>query len=73
MHYIPHSWLYQSILNARQLKVITQLLAKGPEGIEGGLSAKNRDLVDLVNQQILQKTGQLKAERYSIKDHLFND
>ena len=77
---------YQSTLNARQLKVLTKLLAKGPEGFEGGLSAKNymaiaktsastatRDLADLVNQQILQKTGQLKAARYSINDHFFND
>ena len=83
---LGYKWqTYRSVYEV-SMELAAMLLAKGPEGFEGGLSAKNymaiaktsastatRDLADLVNQQILQKTGQLKATRYSINDHFFND
>jgi len=64
-------------LNDRQKKVISRLFDAGPEGFEGGLSAKNyrtiaktpsatatRDLQDLVRKNILVSTGALKSTRY---------
>lgn len=64
-------------LNERQLKVILRMTEAGPEGFEGGLSAKNyrrivpasdatvtRDLSQLVELGALVKTGQLKSTRY---------
>lgn len=64
-------------LNPRQLKAIHRILQEGPQGFEGGFSAKNyraitkapsatatRDLRDLVNKKIFTKTGQLKSTRY---------
>ena len=68
---------YLSQLNERQFKVIKRLFEAGFEGFKGGLSANNyqtiakssaststRDLQDLVNKQILFKTGLLKSTRY---------
>ncbi|MEN8237083.1 MAG: Fic family protein [Pseudomonadota bacterium] len=64
-------------MNPRQHKVIFRMLREGPKGFTGGLSADNytkiaktspstatRDLKDLVEKQILRKTGKLKATRY---------
>jgi Fic family protein len=64
-------------LNERQEQVVTRMFREGPEGFEGGLSAKNyvtiteastatatRDLRELVALGALTKTGELKATRY---------
>uniref|UniRef100_UPI003216DE90 Fic family protein n=1 Tax=uncultured Draconibacterium sp. TaxID=1573823 RepID=UPI003216DE90 len=64
-------------LNERQLKVVKRLFDAGHKGFKGGLSANNyqtiaktsastatRDLQDLINKQILIKTGTLKSTRY---------
>ena len=68
---------HSSQLNERQLKVIKRLFKAGFDGFKGGLSASNyqtivktsastttRDLQDLINKQILFKTGLLKGTRY---------
>jgi Fic family protein len=68
---------YSSQLNERQFKVIKRLFEAGFDGFKGGLSANNyqtiakasastttRDLQDLLNKQILFKTGLLKSTRY---------
>jgi Fic family protein len=66
-------------LNERQLKVIKRLFEEGHKGFKGGLSANNyvkiaktsastatRDLKELVEKQILIKTGTLKNTRYAL-------
>jgi Fic family protein len=71
---------YAPLLNERQLKVILRMTEAGPDGFEGGLSAKNyqrisptseatvtRDLSQLVELGALVKTGQLKSTRYYLK------
>jgi Fic family protein len=71
---------YSKQLNERQLKVIKRLFDAGHEGFQGGLSANNyqtiakasastatRDLQDLMEKQILLKTGVLKGTRYFLK------
>lgn len=68
---------YSKQLNERQLRVIKRLFDAGHEGFQGGLSANNyqtiakasastatRDLQDLIEKQILLKTGALKGTRY---------
>ncbi|NJN48483.1 MAG: Fic family protein [Alkalinema sp. RL_2_19] len=70
---------YLQVLNERQQKVIERIFLAGPVGFIGGLSAKNyrsiakttastatRDLQDLVDKGILQKTGERKGTRYSL-------
>lgn len=70
---------FQGQLNERQKKVILRLFDAGPDGFEGGLSAKNyrsitgttsatatRDLKDLVDKNALKKTGELKHARYCL-------
>lgn len=70
---------FRGAFNERQAKVIARLFREGPEGFAGGLSAEKyihitrtsratatRDLADLVAQQALQKTGQLKGTRYQL-------
>ena len=67
-------------LNERQEKVLLRMLAEGPEGFTGGLSAGNyatitgappstitRDLSDLVDKGALLRTGERKATRYRLK------
>ena len=67
-------------LNERQEKVLLRMLAEGPEGFIGGLSAGNyatitgappstvtRDLSDLVEMGALLRTGERKATRYRLK------
>ncbi|MEL6590609.1 MAG: Fic family protein, partial [Bacteroidota bacterium] len=68
---------YQSKLNERQKKVLLRIFREGPNGFEGGLSAKNyqritgaspatatRDLNALVELGALRKTGAQKSTRY---------
>lgn len=64
-------------LNPRQEKVLLRMLAEGPSGFKGGLSAHNystiagstiatttRDLKDLTDKGFLIKKGKLKGTRY---------
>lgn len=64
-------------INSRQEKVLLKMFAQGPEGFAGGLSAENyiaitktsratatRDLADLVQHDVLVKTGELRHTRY---------
>jgi Fic family protein len=66
-------------LNARQEKVVLRLLAAGPAGFEGGLSAGNyrsiaktspatstRDLAGLVELGVLVRTGERRHARYHL-------
>jgi Fic family protein len=70
----------QNQVNERQEKVLLRLFRGGPEGFTGGLSAKNyisitgttiatttRDLRDLVEKNLLRKTGERKSTRYYLK------
>ncbi len=70
---------FKSILNPRQIKVITRMSREGPDGFRGGLSAANylsitgtssatatRDLKDLVDKGALKRTGELKTARYHL-------
>ena len=65
------------IINDRQKKVLLRMFQEGPEGFTGGLSANNyikiaktsratatRDLLDLVEKNLLKKQGRLKSTRY---------
>ncbi|GGI87682.1 Fic family protein [Legionella impletisoli] len=67
----------QGQINERQEKVVLRLFRAGPDGFIGGLSAKNymsitgttiatttRDLRDLVEKNLLRKTGERKSTRY---------
>lgn len=64
-------------INERQEKALIRMLAEGPDGFRGGLSAANyrtitdapsatttRDLADLVRLGALRREGELKATRY---------
>jgi Fic family protein len=66
-------------LNERQEKALLCMLAEGPEGFVGGLSAGNyatitgappstvtRDLSDLIEKGVLRRTGERKATRYRL-------
>lgn len=70
---------HKESLNPRQLKLINRILEEGPQGFQGGLSAKNyraitkaptatatRDLQNLVSKGIFSKTGHLKSTRYTL-------
>jgi Fic family protein len=67
-------------INPRQEKALIRMFDAGPDGFEGGLSAKNymtitdtvpatarRDLGDLVIKTALSRTGERKATRYWLK------
>ncbi|MBV0890052.1 Fic family protein (plasmid) [Komagataeibacter nataicola] len=67
-------------LNIRQEKALLRMLAEGPDGFQGGLSAQNyrsitgatsatatRDLVDLVALGALIRTGENRYARYSLR------
>lgn len=67
----------REVLNARQEKVLLRVLAAGPDGFEGGLSAGNyqriartspatarRDLAALVEYGALHRTGERRYARY---------
>ncbi|MDG1729182.1 MAG: Fic family protein [Algibacter sp.] len=68
---------YNTLMNERQLKVVTRIFDAGHQGFDGGLSADNytkiaktsastatRDLKDMVDKKIFVKTGELKSTRY---------
>jgi len=70
---------FRGAFNERQEKVIARIFQAGPDGFIGGLSAEKyisitktsrasatRDLAELVAQQALKKTGQLKGTRYCL-------
>jgi Fic family protein len=67
-------------LNDRQMKAILRMLAEGPDGFKGGLSAGNystitgatpatatRDLADLVEEGALLRIGERRYARYQLK------
>jgi Fic family protein len=67
-------------LNERQEKALLRMFKEGPSGFRGGLSAKNyakitgaspatvtRDLTELVEMQILTRTGENRGARYHLK------
>lgn len=67
-------------LNERQEKAIARMMREGPDGFQGGLSARNyiaitaasratttRDLQDLVAKGALTQTGDRKATRYALR------
>lgn len=69
----------QHQMNERQKKSLLRLFRAGPDGFVGGLSAKNymsitgatiatttRDLRDLVEKELLRKTGERKSTRYHL-------
>ena len=66
-------------LNNRQEKALSRMLREGPEGFAGGLSAGNymtitgaptatatRDLVDMVAEGALRRTGERRYSRYHL-------
>ena len=66
-------------LNGRQEKALARIFREGVEGFKGGLSAENyisitgaaratatRDLQDLVEKDVLIRTGTLKSTRYHL-------
>ena len=66
-------------INARQEKVLLRMFREGPEGFEGGMSAKKystiaetapatttRDLAGLVEAGALIRSGELKHTRYAL-------
>jgi Fic family protein len=68
---------FQNKINTRQQKVLLRIFDEGPDGFKGGLSAGNyktisgtsnatttRDLQELLELEILTKTGELKHTRY---------
>ncbi|MBO6815709.1 MAG: Fic family protein [Rhizobiaceae bacterium] len=68
---------YKDAMNERQAKAVERMFREGPNGFKGGLSAENyisitgakrptatRDLTDLVNKNILKKTGERRYTRY---------
>ncbi|MFA6172637.1 MAG: Fic family protein [Kiritimatiellales bacterium] len=70
----------RDLLNERQLKVVRRMLAEGPGGFHGGLSAKKymtiakttkatatRDLQDLVAKNVVTLAGGGRSTHYQIK------
>lgn len=68
---------FNSLMNERQLKVVTRIFDAGHQGFDGGLSADNytkiaktsastatRDLKDMLDKNMFIKTGELKGTRY---------
>lgn len=66
-------------LNERQKKALLRMLSEGPRGFEGGMSAgkyvsivrtsaatATRDLADLVEHDVLRRTGERKHSRYHL-------
>ncbi len=69
----------RGMLNVRQEKALLRMLAEGPDGFHGGLSAQNyraitgatsatttRDLAELVALGALSRTGENRYARYSL-------
>jgi Fic family protein len=72
---------YKNQLNERQHKVLLRVFEAGYTGFIGGLSAEKytkiaktsastatRDLKDMVDKEVLTKTGTLKSSRYELND-----
>ncbi|WP_345004324.1 Fic family protein [Snuella lapsa] len=70
---------FATLINERQTTVLRRIFREGHHGFKGGLSAENytriaktsastatRDLKDLVDKNLLFKTGELKSTRYYI-------
>ena len=70
---------FESELNERQLRVLRRMLAEGPKGFQGGMSAKKyvsmtkaskatatRDLQDLASRGIFTTVGGGRSTRYEI-------
>ena len=70
---------FRGRLNERQLQILRRMLAEGPKGFEGGMSAKKymavtgaskatatRDLQDLVEQGVLVPSGGGRSTRYNV-------
>lgn len=70
---------FEDSFNERQIKVLERMFREGVEGFRGGLSAENyiritgttratatRDLQKMVILKAFNKTGELKATRYSL-------
>lgn len=70
---------FVSTLNERQTKVINRMLDEGPQGFEGGMTAKKyiaitgvskatatRDLQDLFENGVLKQTGGGRSTRYEV-------
>lgn len=68
---------FNSLMNERQLKVVTRIFNAGHQGFDGGLSADNyakiaktsastatRDLKNMLDKNMCFKTGELKGTRY---------
>jgi Fic family protein len=66
-------------LNDRQIQILRRMLEEGPDGFEGGMSAKKymtitgaskatatRDLQDLAEKRIFVPTGGSRSTRYQI-------
>lgn len=82
-HLIAKTKLFDALrgqLNLRQERALIRMFDAGPDGFEGGLSARNyitiadtttatatRDLFDLVKKGALSRTGTLKSTRYWLK------
>lgn len=71
---------FKPVLNNRQIKVIKRMLAEGPGGFEGGMSAQKytaiakttkatatRDLQDLVKKGAFEVSGGGRSTRYELK------
>lgn len=79
---IEKAKLYDKVrgrLNERQEKILARMFREGPQGFRGGLSAENyisitgtsratatRDLQDLVEKEVLTRTGERKSTRYRL-------
>jgi Fic family protein len=80
--YVAKAKFYERLrdkLNERQAKVIERMFKEGIDGFKGGLSAENyisitdtsratatRDLQDLVEKEVLTRTGELRHTRYRL-------
>lgn len=74
---------YDAVMNERQKRVVDRILKEGMKEFKGGLSAHNyqkitgtssatatRDLKEMVEKNILRKTGERKHTRYFLNFHI---
>lgn len=70
---------FRASLNERQKKVLLRMFDEGPDGFEGGLSARNyvsiartstatasRDLAEMTERGVLVRTGEKRGTRYHL-------
>ena len=70
---------FRDQLNERQLRIVQRMLKEGPQGFEGGMSAKKyisitktskatatRDLQDLVKKSVLKPMGGGRSTAYEV-------